>query len=157
MPYNEIRRCLYRDLNGILPIYNFYVSQTIASLEQRLQTTASLQSLYNAILDQDLPFLVVTRDDHYKHGILGYAYACNFRQLPAFGGTVEIFIYLDPAATGRGIGKKMLTVLTRMLRSIPASADRERCVREILAIVPVEKGRDASEYTTSWVIWRHGN
>ena len=149
MPYGEIRRCLYRDLDRILPIYNFYVSRTIASLDQRLQTIASLQSLYNSVLDQDLPFLVVTTDDHHKRDILGYAYACNFRQLPAFGGTVEIFIYLDPAATGRGIGKNMLTVLPEMLRSVAASTGRERGVREMVAIVPVEKGRDASKYSTS--------
>ena len=149
VPYGEIRRCLYRDLDRILPIYNFYVSRTIASLDQRLQTTASLQSLYNSVLDQDLPFLVVTSNDHHKQKILGYAYACNFRQLPAFGGTVEIFIYIDPAATGRGIGKKMLTVLTEMLRSVPASTDRERGIREMVAIVPVEKSRDASKCSTS--------
>ena len=149
MPYGEIRRCLYRDLDGILPIYNFYVSRTIASLDQRLQTTASLQSLYNSVLDQDLPFLVVTRDDSHKDEILGYAYACNFRHLPAFGGTVEILIYLDPAITGRGIGQNMLTVLTEMLRTVPISPDRERGVREMLAIVPVEKGRDSSKYPTS--------
>ena len=149
MPYGEIRRCLYRDLDRILPIYNFYVSRTIASLEQRLQTTASLQSLYNSVLDQDLPFLVVTGDDNHKNDILGYAYARGFRQLPTFGGTVELLIYLDPAATGRGIGKNMLTVLTEMLRTVPASTDRERGVRQMLAIVPVEKGRDASKYSTS--------
>ena len=147
VPYSEIRRCLYRDLDRILPIYNFYASQTIASLDQRLQTTASLQSLYNFVLDQDLPFVVVTLDDDDKHDILGYAYACNFRQLPAFGGTVEISIYLDPAVTGRGIGTKMLTVLTEMLRSVPASTDRERGIRQMLAIVPVERGRDASKYS----------
>ena len=146
--YGEIRRCLYRDLERILPIYNFYVSRTLASLDQGLQTLASLQNLYNAVLDQDLPFLVVTQDNDRMYGILGFAYARNFRQLPAFGGTVEIYIYLDPAATGRGIGTNMLTVLTEMLRSVPASTDRERGVREMLAIVPVEKGRDASKHST---------
>ena len=147
--YGEIRRCLYRDLDRVLPIYNFYVSRTIACLDQRLGTTASLQNLYNDILDQDLPFLVVTRDNDHQHDILGFAYARNFRQLPAFGSTVEIVIYLDPAATGRGIGKDMLRVLTEMLRTVPASTDRERGVREMLAIVPVEKGRDASKPSMS--------
>ena len=149
VPYGEIRRCLYRDLDRILPIYNLYVSRSNASLDQRLQTTASLQNLYNAVLDQDLPFLVVTLDTDRKRDILGFAYALNFRQLPAFGGTVEIFIYLDPAATGQGIGKNMLTALTETLRSVPASTDREHGVREMLAFVPVQKGRDASKYPTS--------
>lgn len=92
---------------------------------------------------------MVTTDTDRKHGILGFAYARNFRQLPAFGGTVEIFIYLDPAATGRGIGKNMLTALTETLRSVPASTDREHGVREMLAIVPVQKDRDASKSSTS--------
>lgn len=148
VPYGEVRRCLYRDLDRILPIYNLYISRSIASLDAHVQTSASLQTLYNFILDQDLPFVVATGDENHKHDILGFAYACNFRQLPVFGGTVEIFIYVDPTATGRGIGKKMLALLTELLRLVPVSTDRERGVREMLAIVPVEKGRDASKYPT---------
>ena len=149
VPYGAIRRGLYKDLDQILPIHNFYVSKTIASLDQRLHTPASMQSLYNAVLDQDLPFVVVTRNNNHADDILGYAYACNFRHLPAFGGTVEIVIYLDPAITGLGVGTKTLRVLTEMLRSVPSSPDRERGVREMLALVPVEKGRDASKCSTS--------
>ena len=147
--YGSIRRCLYRDLDQVLSIYNFYVSRTFASLDQRLQNTAALQSLYNTILDQDLPFLVVPGDDNHADDILGYAYACNFRAPPTFGCTVSIVIYLVPSATRLGIGTKVLRVLTEMLRSVPSSTDRECGVAEMLAMVPVEEGRDASKYSTS--------
>ena len=149
VPEAVIRRCLYRDLDRIVSIYNHYVSRTIASLDQDLQTTAYMQNLYNSVLDQDLPFLVVTLDSDHEEEILGYAYAQNFRQLAAFGGTVEILIYLDPDATGQGIGKNLLTVLMDMLRSVRPVSGRQQGIREVLAIVPVEGRRDASKHSTT--------
>ena len=153
-PEATIRRCLYRDLDRILPIYNFYISRTIVSLDQDTKTVSYLENLYNSVLDQDLPFLVVTLSNEHEstrheEEILGYAYAHFFRQLPAFGSTVEILIYLDPNATGRGIGKNMLNVLMGMLRSVREGTDREQGVREVLAIVPVGQGHDASKHSTS--------
>ena len=41
-------------------------------------------------------------------GILGYAYAGPYRPRSAYRFTVEDSIYLDPKATGRGIGRKLL-------------------------------------------------
>ena len=148
-PEGIVRRCLYRDLDQILPIYNYYVSRTIASLDHDTRTAAYLQSLYNSVLDQDLPFLVVTLNDDRRAKILGYAYASNFRQLPAFGGTVEILIYLDRDATGHGIGKNLLTVLMGMLRAVGPGAGREQGIKEVLALVPVREGRDASKHSAS--------
>ena len=153
-PEATIRRCLYRDLDSVLDIYNFYVSRTVVSLDQEIQSMSYVQDLYNSVLDQDLPFLVVTLSNDNKstkneEQILGYAYAHKFRQLPTFRSTVEILMYLDPDATGRGIGKNLLTVLMGMLKSVRPSIDLGYDIREVLAIVPVEEGRDASNYPTS--------
>ena len=153
-PEATIRRCLYRDLDSVLDIYNFYVSRTIVSLDQQTQSMSYVQDLYNSVLDQDLPFLVVTLGNDNKstkneEQILGYAYAHSFRQLPAFRSTVEILMYLDPDATGRGIGKNLLTVLMGMLKSVRPGTDLGYDIREVLAIVPVEEGWDASKYPTS--------
>ena len=62
--------------------------------------------------DLNFLFLVVTSTDYTDPGrkqeedVLGYAYANFYRRSPAFGGTVEILIYLDPIEKGLGIGKK---------------------------------------------------
>ena len=146
-----IRQCLYRDLDRIIPIYNHYISNTIMSLDLDTKPLLYMQKLYNSVLDQDLPFLVVTasNDDdtaRNKQEILGYAYAHYYRRLPAFGGTVEVLIYLGPNATGRGLGKSMLTVLMDMLRAVAPGTDRDHGIREVLAIVPVDEGRDVSPF-----------
>lgn len=145
-----IRRCLYRDLDRILPIYNHYVSHTIVSFDLNAKPIVYMQKLYNSVLDQDLPFLVVTTNDNddpahrKREAILGYAYAHFYRRLPAFGGTVEILIYLDPSATGQGIGERLLKVLMIELKAVTPGTDRDHGIREVLAIVPVDEGRDAS-------------
>lgn len=153
-PQATIRRCLYRDLDSVLNIYNFYVSRTLVSLDQDIQSMSDLRDLYNSVLDQDLPFLVVTlgyddRSTKNEEQILGYGYAHNFRPLPTFRSTVEILMYLDQDATGRGIGKNLLAVLMGVLKSVHPRTDLEYGIREVLAIVPVEEGRDASKYPTA--------
>lgn len=143
---------MYREMKHIIAIYNHYVSNTVASLDIHAKRLIHAQNLYNSVHDQVLPFLVVTarKDDeplrHREH-IIGYAYAHSYSQLPAYGGTVEILIYLDPTVTGEGIGAKMLSVLLDMLRAVaPGGPDREHGIEQVLAIVPVHEGRDASRF-----------
>ena len=147
-PEATIRRCLYRDLDQLLPIYNHYVSRTVLSLDLDPLSVSDMQRLYNSVLDSELPFLIVTVTNdqdpaHNREDILGYAYAQKFHGLNAFGGTAELFIYLDPDATGRGIGEKMLRLLMDMLRQ---GSDHHNGIREVLAIVPVDEGRDATGF-----------
>lgn len=149
LPLVTIRRCLYRDLDGILPIYNYSVSNTITSLDLDPKPHIYMLNLYELVLNQDLPFLVATTsNDHHatrnKEEILGYAYANFYRRLPAFDSTVEVLVYIDPGATGRGVGKRLLNVLLDMLRRVGSGTDREHGIREVLAIVPVNEGQDTS-------------
>ena len=154
-PVASIRRCLYRDLDRILPIYNHYVTHTLNSFDLDVKGIGSMQRLYNSVLDQDLPFLVVTTSNDQKptpskEDILGYGYAHCYRRQPAFGGTVEIVIYVDPSATGQSIGKKLLEVLIDMLKAVPPGPDRDQGIREVVAIVPVDEGRDAAPFFTKF-------
>lgn len=146
-----IRRCLYKELAGVLSIYNHYVSNTTASLDLETKPIIYMQKLYNEVLDQGLPFLVITTTDNSdstrnkQEAILGYAYANFYRRLPAFGGTVEILVYLDPNQTGLGIGTRLLKVLIDELKAVPPSTEREFGIRQVLAIVPLDRQRNASE------------
>lgn len=151
LPTATIRYCEYKDLNDLMKIYNHYVVHTIVSLDLDAKPVLYMQNLFNTVHNQQLPFLIVTVDNgddcvHKKKDILGYAYANFYRRLPAFGGTVEILIYLDPKATGQGIGEKLLTVLIDTLRAVAPGTDRDHGIREVLAIVPMEEGRDASGF-----------
>ena len=143
-PLVTIRRCLYRDIDEILPIYNHYVTDTVVSLDLDPKSQVYMLNLYDLVHNQDLPFLIATTSNDHKEEILGYAYANYYRRLPAFGGTVKVLIYLHPDATGRGVGTQLLNILMRMLRAVGPGTDREHGIREVLAIVPVDEGQDAA-------------
>lgn len=48
--------------------------------------------------------------------VLGYAYATQFRDRPAYARTCENSIYVAPDATGQGIGSRLLGALTDSAR-----------------------------------------
>ena len=131
----------------MLQIYNHYISRTIVSLDLDPPTMVYMQQVYNSTLDSKLPFLVVTISNtaDNNESVQGFAYAKYFRGLPA---SVEVFMYLDPDATGRGIGWKLLKLLMEMLKPVPVGpcADRENIIRQVLVTVPVDEGRDASPF-----------
>lgn len=47
--------------------------------------------------------------------LLGYAYACPHRERAAYGWSVEVSAYVDPAAQRRGIGRRLYTSLFAIL------------------------------------------
>ena len=61
-----------------------------------------------AILSAGYPYLVATDADG---RVVGYAYASAYRTRPAYRFTVENSIYVDPTATGGGIGRALMTEL----------------------------------------------
>jgi phosphinothricin acetyltransferase len=62
---------------------------------------------YAAIHAAGYPYLVAEDTD----GVLGYAYASAYRSRPAYRYTVENSVYVDAAAVGRGVGRRLLTAL----------------------------------------------
>ena len=54
-----------------------------------------------------------------ERGTIGYAASLRYRDHPAFDRTVELSIYLDSAATGRGVGTALYTALLDHVRHQP--------------------------------------
>ena len=69
-----------------------------------------------------LPYLVAEEAGR----LVGYAYAAPYRARSAYRFTLEDSIYLDPAATGRGIGSRLLAALIDDSHRLAAHA---RCWR----------------------------
>lgn len=59
--------------------------------------------------------------------VVGYAYAHPFADRPAYRFACESTVYVDPAATGRGVGRRLSKVLLDRLR--------ERGMRSVVARV----------------------
>lgn len=53
------------------------------------------------------PFLVAEIGDE----VVGYAYATQFRDRPAYASTCENSIYISPGLVGQGVGKLLLNAL----------------------------------------------
>ena len=105
-----IRPATEQDVPEILSIYAPYVENTTVSFEYDVPCQRSfLQRFYD--ITAQFPWLVWEEDGR----ILGYAYASPPYSRAAFSWCAEPSIYLRPEAKGKGIGRKLYTVLERIL------------------------------------------
>jgi phosphinothricin acetyltransferase len=102
----QVRDATEADLPTIAAIYAYetrYTYSTFETEERPLQAWAHK-------IHGHYPFLVA--DDE---GVVGYAYASEFRDRPAYHRTVETSVYLDREARGRGIGSLLYDALLARL------------------------------------------
>ena len=100
-----LRPAVSDDLPFLHAIYAGHVLHGAASFEEVPPDLAEFERRWRHIAELGLPYLVACD----AGGILGYAYAGPYRPRSAYRFTVEDSIYLDPKATGRGIGRRLLT------------------------------------------------
>ena len=99
-----IRQVHDEDIPAITRIYAHYVLQTTISFELDPPEEAEIDQRRKGVERVGLPYLVAELDER----VAGYAYATPYRPRKAYRFTVEDSIYLDPAFTGRGIGRLLL-------------------------------------------------
>lgn len=102
-----LRPCQEDDLDAITRIYGQAVRTGTASFELEPPARDEMVRRRQALLDGGYPYLVA----EVAGQVLGYAYASAYRARPAYRGTVENSVYVDPAAHGRGIGRALLARL----------------------------------------------
>ena len=108
-----IREVAIKDAKQIVDIYNYYVLNSIVTLDL---VPFSVQDFEDKIqiISNDFPFIVFEEGNE----ILGYAYANTFRTKPAYKNTVELTIYIKHAEIGKQIGKKLYSELLRLLKNL---------------------------------------
>lgn len=99
-----IRPAAQGDLPRLCEIYAWHVLNGAASFEEVPPDLPEFERRWRHVVDLGLPYLVAGDD----RGLLGYAYAGPYRPRSAYRFAVEDSIYLDPAATGRGVGRRLL-------------------------------------------------
>ena len=105
-----IRPATEKDIPEILEIYAPYVENTTISFEYDVPCRRTfLQRFYD--ITAQYPWLVWEEDGR----ILGYAYASPPYTRAAYAWCAEPSIYLRNEARGQGIGKKLYTVLEKIL------------------------------------------
>lgn len=108
-----IRNARPEDAGKLAGIYNHYIHSTIITFETEPVTAADLAERIQHIRSAGLPWLVAEEDGQ----PVGYAYASPWRSRPAYRHSVEVTVYLDREARGRGWGSLLYQQLFDALRS----------------------------------------
>ena len=107
-----IRLATEADIPRILKIYGPYVTDTAISFEYTVPTLPEFTQRFHNIT-ADFPWLVWEEN----RKVLGYAYGSLPFSRAAYRWCASAYIYLDPAARGRGIGKKLYAALEALLQA----------------------------------------
>lgn len=128
----EIRAARAGDLPDIREIYNYYVTNSVVTFDEKRWTHAQWAEKFDYLAKLKMPFLVAASP---TGQILGYALVSPWTGKSGFRYTVESSIYLGQAATGKGLGRALLEALI--------AACQELGLREIVAVMS-DKGAEAS-------------
>jgi phosphinothricin acetyltransferase len=118
-----IRTAERRDAAAVAAIYAHHVAHGTASFDTEPRSEAETAAKIAECASRGWPFLVAEIEDQ----VIGYAYATQFRDRPAYATTCENSIYLDPAAVGQGIGTRLLAALIE--------ASEQAGFRQMIAVV----------------------
>lgn len=105
-----IRAATLADAPRFLEIYAPYVERTAVSFEYEVPTLEELESRMRETMKR-YPWLAIEENGK----VLGYAYAGPFAHRAAYAWACETTIYLDPAARGRGLGRRLYEALEAKL------------------------------------------
>lgn len=108
-----IRPAVPADAAAICRIYNHYVAATVITFEEEPVSEAEMARRIGEVTSKPLPWLVA--ED--AKAVVGYAYATAWRPRSAYRFSVESTVYLDAAATGRGVGRSLYEALLGDLRT----------------------------------------
>jgi phosphinothricin acetyltransferase len=118
-----LRPAVAADLPGIQAIYAWHVLNGTATFEEVPPDIAEIGRRHAEVTGLGLPWLVAEEEGR----LLGYAYAGRYRTRSAYRFTLEDSIYLDPAATRRGLGSALLA---RLIDDCTAAG-----ARQMLAVI----------------------
>ena len=102
-----VREAETDDADAIAAIYAHHVLHGTASFDTEPPNTAYWQSRIADTVERRWPFIVAQRENI----VIGYAYATQFRDRPAYVETCENSIYVAPDAVGSGVGTVLITAL----------------------------------------------
>ncbi len=128
-----IRWAQPRDLASVAAIYGHYATDTLITFEENPPSLAAWQTRLDACAESGWPFVVAVDADGDR--VLGFALLQPFRGKSGWRFAAENTIYLDAAATGRGVGRRLLDELA--VRGEAAG------VRSIIAVIS-DVGTEAS-------------
>jgi L-amino acid N-acyltransferase YncA len=107
MPDTILRPFAWSDIPAITAIYRHYVDNSAITFDTEAPGEAAIAEKYAGLVKLGHPLIIAERAGK----MAGYAYASFYRPRAAYRFTCEDSIYLDPAETGKGLGRLLLTEL----------------------------------------------
>lgn len=101
-----------RDAELVAQIYASAVVDSTISFEEAAPDATEMERRMRAVLAWT-PWLVAEGEDG---RVVGYAYASRHRERAAYRWSVDISVYVDPVARGRGVGRALYGALLPILR-----------------------------------------
>ena len=102
-----IRAATPADAEVMARIYNHYVADTVVTFEESPIAAADMGVRLAETGGQRLPWLVAQTDA----GVLAYAYANRWKGRCAYRHSVEVTVYVEHEAVGRGLGTRLYAAL----------------------------------------------
>jgi L-amino acid N-acyltransferase YncA len=118
-----LRSASPHDLDDVAMIFAYYVVNTVATFEEEPPTLEYWRERLDTLTALGLPFLVIESQGR----IAGFAYAAQWRPMPAYRYTVADTIYVAPGLTGLGLGR---TLLNGLLERCTAAG-----MRQVVAVI----------------------
>jgi len=103
----HFRHAILGDLPLIVEIYNSTVAGRLVPADTEPVSVQSKINWFNEHSPDHRPLWMLEDADG---NTLGWVSVQSFYGRPAYNGTTEISIYLDPAFRGKGLGKKVLSM-----------------------------------------------
>ncbi len=103
-----LRDCEEADIAAVTALYAHYVRTSLATFDETPPTEAEMAQRRIAVRGAGMPFLIACDA---RGQVLGFAFASPYRPRSGYRFTVEDSVYVAPAATRRGIGRALLTLL----------------------------------------------
>lgn len=128
----EIRRAERADMPDVREIYNYYVSNSVVTFDEKIWSHKQWVEKFDYLTKLGLPFLVAVSP---SGQLLGYGLVSPWTGKSGFRYTVENSIYLGQAATGKGLGKALLAALVEECEALG--------LREMVAVIS-DKGAEGS-------------
>lgn len=108
-----LRPFQWSDVPAITAIYRHYVDNTAITFDTEAPDETAIAEKYAGLTRLGHPVIIAEKAGR----TVGYAYASFYRPRAAYRFTCEDSLYLDPAETGRGLGKAMLNELLAQSRA----------------------------------------
>lgn len=137
----QIRTATAADAARLAEIYAYYVKNTAVTFEYEPPSAAEFKRRI-AATEQWYPYLVIEREGRVE----GYAYAGRLSARAAYDWSCEVSVYVDRAARGGGLGRRLYEALE--------SALAEMGVVNLYACVACPEGDDP--YLTADSVAFHG-